>query len=102
MTLRQKQSKFMRMLARLIDFAYDNGYELTGGDLWATTGHMENSLHYSRLAIDLNLFKDGKYLKSTEAHRPLGEFWESIGGAWGGRFRNKDGNHYSLEHNGRK
>jgi len=90
----------MTMLARLIDFADGHGYELTGGDLYATSGHMAQSNHYIRLAIDLNLFKDGKYLTSTEAHRPLGEYWESIGGAWGGRFQ--DGNHYSLEHDGRK
>ena len=100
MTLRQKQSKFARMVADLILFAYTNGYELTFGDAWAKTGHMVNSLHYVRLAIDLNLFRDGKYLTSTEDHRPLGEYWESIGGAWGGRFG--DGNHYSLEHQGRK
>ena len=100
MTLRQKQSKFVLMVSRLIAFAYDHGYELTFGDAYATTGHMANSLHYQRLAIDLNLFRDGKYLTNTEAHLPLGLFWESIGGAWGGRF--KDGNHYSLAHAGRK
>jgi hypothetical protein len=59
-----------------------------------------NSLHKDRLAIDLNLFKNQDYLKSTEDYLPLGEYWESIGGAWGGRFN--DGNHFSLEHNGRK
>jgi len=46
-----------------------------------------------RLAIDLNLFKDGEYLTDTEDHRFLGEFWESLGGTWGGRW--DDGNHYS-------
>lgn len=100
MTLRQKQSKFVRMVADLILFAYDNGYELTVGDAWAKTGHRPGSNHYIRLAVDFNLFKDGKYLTDTESHRPLGEYWESIGGAWGGRFQ--DGNHYSLEHEGRK
>ena len=30
----------------------------------------------------------------------LGEWWESQGGTWGGRFR--DGNHYGLEHDGAK
>jgi hypothetical protein len=100
MTLRQKQSKFVLMVSELIQFAYEQGYELTFGDAYATTGHMANSLHYQRLAIDLNLFRDGKYLTNTEAHLPLGLFWESIGGAWGGRF--KDGNHYSLAHAGRK
>ena len=62
--------------------------------------HSENSLHYLKLAADVNLFRDGRYLDSTEDHLPLGEFWESIGGSWGGRFH--DGNHYSLEHGGFK
>jgi len=100
MTLRQKQSKFVWMVALLIQFAYEKGYELTFGDAWAKNGHKQNSNHYIRLAIDLNLFKDGKYLKKTEDHIELGEFWESIGGAWGGRW--EDGNHYSLEYGGRE
>ena len=66
------------MLADLIIFAYDNGYELTGGDLWAKSGHMNNSNHYIRLAVDLNLFKNGEYLDTTEDHLPLGEYRESI------------------------
>ena len=100
MSLREKQSQFVRMVSDLIDFATSEGYELTFGDAYAQSGHMENSLHYDRLAIDLNLFKDGEYLTQTEDHLPLGEYWESIGGAWGGRFN--DGNHYSLAHGGRK
>lgn len=100
MSLRKKQSRFCRMVADLIVFAYEHGYELTFGDAYATTGHTANSLHYKRLAIDLNLFRDGEYLQKTEDHLALGEYWESIGGSWGGRFQ--DGNHYSLEHGGRK
>lgn len=109
MTMREKQSKFMRMLADLIIMAYTLGYELTGGDLWSSPDyrtaagkmpHKAGSLHYDRLAIDLNLFRDGKYLTATEDHLPLGRYWEGLGGSWGGRFG--DGNHYSLEHNGRK
>ena len=100
MTLRQKQSKFASMIALLILFAYEQGYELTFGDAWAKSGHKKDSNHYIRLAFDLNLFRNGRYLRSTKAHLPLGEFWESIGGVWGGRF--DDGNHYSLEHQGHK
>ena len=111
MTLGQKQRKFTRMIAQLIEYAYANGYELTFGDAYRDPRlHGEvgvkksyssaNSLHKSRLAVDFNLFKNGQYLTTTEAHRPLGEYWESIGGTWGGRFN--DGNHYSLEHQGRK
>ena len=109
MTLREKQSVFMRMVGQLIAKAYELGYELTGGDLLSSPTyrtaagkmpHKANSLHYDKLAIDLNLFYKGEYLTKTEDHKKLGEYWESIGGSWGGRFN--DGNHYSLEHNGRK
>lgn len=82
------------MVSLLILYTYQLGYEVTFGDAWARDGHRDGSFHYKRLAIDLNLFKDGRYLRSTESHRPLGEFWESIGGTWGGRW--DDGNHYSL------
>ena len=110
-TLRQKQSRFMRMLPDLIDKALELGYDITLGDGFRDPrvfgdigvkigyGHAK-SCHKLRLAIDLNLFKDGKFLEGTEAHKPLGEYWESQGGTWGGRFQ--DGNHYSLEHEGMK
>jgi len=94
--VREKQSKFVYMVARLILFAYESGYELTFGDAWASRGHKDGSFHYRRLAIDLNLFKDGAYLRETIDHLPLGEFWEGIGGTWGGRFKWPDGNHYSC------
>ncbi len=100
MSLRKKQSDFVHMVSLLIAYAYQNGYELTFGDAYAQRGHKKNSLHYDRLAIDLNLFKDGKYMISTEDHRKLGEFWELIGGSWGGHY--DDGNHYSLAHDGRQ
>ena len=109
MNLREKQSKFARMVADLIIKAYDMGYEVTLGDAYRDPrvhgnigvkmgyGHSK-SCHKIRLAIDLNLFKDGKFLEGSEAHKPLGEWWEKQGGTWGGRFN--DGNHYSLSHDG--
>jgi hypothetical protein len=103
MTLREKQSKFTKMVGELILFAYENGYELTLGNAYRSsrdpTGSRK-SLHRKRLAIDINLFIEGKYQRTTRAHEPLGEFWKSIGGTWGGDFG--DGNHYSLEHRGKK
>ena len=95
MSLQAKQSEFIKALGYLILYAYSIGYELTGGDLWATRGHSENSYHYRRLAIDLNLFYESEYLTDTEAHRPLGEYWKQLGGTWGGDFSSPDGNHYS-------
>jgi hypothetical protein len=103
MSIREHQTAFMRMVPRLIDQAFAMGYEVSGGDLYrdprvfGSRGVKQGygnprSKHKARLAIDLNLFLDGQYMASTEDHRPLGEWWESQGGIWGGRF--DDGNHY--------
>jgi hypothetical protein len=62
------------MVADLIQWAYDEGYEITLGDAYRDP----------RLHGDVG----------------LGLKWESMGGSWGGRFN--DGNHYSLEHEGRR
>ena len=111
MTLGEKQRHLPLMLVELIRYAYSAGYQITFGDAYRDPrlhgeigvkkgyGHSK-SAHKQRLAIDLNLFKDGVYLTSTEAHQPLGEYWEHLGGSWGGRFN--DGNHYSIEHGGVK
>ncbi|RAP72898.1 D-alanyl-D-alanine carboxypeptidase family protein [Candidatus Erwinia dacicola] len=51
--------------------------------------------------MDFNLFINGQYQTDSAAYLPLGEYWESLGGTWGGRFKSRpDGNHFSLEHNG--
>jgi len=109
--LLQAQFKFTRLVPRLIDQALAMGYEVTLGDAYRDPrvfgevgvskgyGHSK-SAHKRRLAIDLNLFKDGVFQATTEAHTPLGEWWESQGGTWGGRF--SDGNHYSIEFDGVK
>ena len=87
------------MIALLILYINEQGYEVTSGEFWAYEEdgrHIKESFHYDRLAADLNLFKNGKYLRSTESHKQFGDFWKSLGGSWGGDFGNKDGNHYSL------
>lgn len=110
-TLSQKQRRFARMVARLIDHAHALGFEVTIGDAYRDPRlHGEfgikqgygagRSCHKLRLAVDINLFKDGKYLEQSPDHHVLGTWWESQGGTWGGRFQ--DGNHYSLAHDGAK
>lgn len=96
-TLGKKQRRFVLMEAALIAYAYSRGWELSTGDAWGEEGdgrHKKGSFHYKRLARDFNLFIDGEYQTSTEAHEPLGKFWERMNGTWGGRF--DDGNHYSY------
>jgi len=99
MTLGDKQRRFALMVSKLIQYIYDNGYECTLRDAYAypeDNHHIKNSKHYQQLAIDLNLFKDKKYLTKSEDHQQFGRYWESIGGTWGGNFTKKDGNHYQL------
>lgn len=98
MSILKSQIAFARAVPRLIDAAFVLGYEVTLGDAYRdprTSYGSLSSKHRMRLAIDLNLFKDGIYLTSTDDHLPLGEYWESIGGIWGGRF--DDGNHYEWQ-----
>ena len=44
-----------------------------------------------------NLFKDGVFLTSSEAHRPFGDYWETLNpdNRWGGMWN--DGNHYEMK-----
>ncbi len=111
MTLGERQKQFSRMIPKLLDKAHDLGFEVTLGDafrdprVFGAQGKFAgygraSSAHKNRLAIDLNLFKGGKYMSDTEDHKILGEWWESQGGSWGERF--EDGNHYSLEWQGTK
>lgn len=103
MTLRQKQSLFARLVNQLETRMWMAGFETTTGDalrpMDADYGH-PRSTHKFKLAKDINLFKDGRYLSSTKAHEQFGLWWEQqhILCRWGGRFN--DGNHYSFEHNG--
>lgn len=106
----EKQALFTVMIAKLIFWADEHGYRLTFGEAYRTPEQaalnakngkgIKNSLHTERLAVDFNLFINGEWRRDTPSYLPLGEYWESIGGTWGGRFN--DGNHFSLEHNGVK
>lgn len=113
MTLGKTQELFMRLLPRLIDKAHELGFEIRGGDLFrdprvhGEAGKKKGygnrfSSHKLKLAIDLNLFKDGTYMTRTQDHEELGVWWEQQHElcSWGGRF--DDGNHYSLTYHGRK
>lgn len=112
MSMSEKQRKFTVMIGKLIAWADAHGYGLTFGEAYRTPEQAQlnaksgkgiaNSLHTQRLAVDFNLFINGEYQPDSAAYKPLGEYWESLGGAWGGRFSRPDGNHFSLEHNGVK
>lgn len=118
MTLGQRQRIFTRMVGMLIEYAYATGYELTFGDAYRDprvhgswgekmSYSASKSTHKVKTAVDFNLFKNGRYLKKTSDHAPLGKYWLQLGdhfgvnAAWGGSDGNNDGNHYSIRHQGK-
>jgi len=110
--LSEKQIRFTQLIGQLIHYATSMEYGLTFAEayrspetaaIYAKQGKgIKNSLHTKRLAVDFNLFKDGKYLTDSKDYLLLGAYWESLDPLcrWGGRFN--DGNHFSMEHEGVK
>jgi hypothetical protein len=105
MRLQEAQQLFCLNIAKLVIWAYEQGYKLTFGESYDDdgVGHMKHSNHYIRLAQDLNLFKDGEYLKDSSDYRRLGVAWKTFHSLnrWGGDFKSPDGNHFSMEWEGR-
>jgi hypothetical protein len=115
MKLGKKQELFQRKIVRLKIWLWDHGYEFRGGDAFRDPrlhgrigikkgyGH-KNSCHKYKLAEDLYIRKrdESDLLETFEEHLPIGEYWESIGGSWGGRFSSIDCVHFSLEYQGMK
>jgi hypothetical protein len=102
MTLRKKQSRFVVMVALLLQYAHSLGYELTFGDAFRDPRcpyGSDLSLHHQRLAVDLNLFINGKFITDGTGHDKLHDFWDLLGGA---ERIEHDLNHYSLAHGGRR
>jgi hypothetical protein len=103
-SLLQKQQLFARLLGQILGFIYTH-------PTWAVTlsegydddgkGHMGGSLHYSRLAQDLNLFVEGHYVTGWHpAWDEIGATWEKLHPLcrWGGNFNSRDYNHISIAH----
>lgn len=110
MSLQNYQSIFSQNVAKLILEAYRLGYEVTLGEAYRTPEQQKIyimkglskakiSNHQRRLAIDLNLFRNGLYLDETEDYTAIGDYWTKLHpfNRWGGHFSKlKDGNHFEL------
>ena len=106
MTLRERQEVFASNVAKLIQFMFEQGYTCTLGECFRTQQQADwysekgvgskNSLHCKRLAIDLNIFKDGVYLPESDDYEFAGNFWYTLhpDNTWGGA--GGDGNHFSM------
>lgn len=107
MTLFEEQTRFTRYLGLLIEHAFslpDVALTLGEGYNGEGEGHMAGSLHYARLAQDLNLFVKGQYITGDHPiWHQLAAYWKSLDplAAWGGDFSTRDFNHFSLRYSGR-
>lgn len=92
-----EQASFLLDMGKLVAFATEQGFTVTGGELFRTpeqqdiyvrTGRSKTSAsyHLKRLAIDLNFFLDGKLVYDAQALRPVGDYWQSLSpqNSWGG------------------
>jgi hypothetical protein len=105
MSLREQQSEFVLQIAGLIAYASSIGLELTFGDAYRDPrahgglgikmgyGH-KNSCHKLRLAVDFNVFRDGKLAEMMD-YDLLHDYWDTVGGA---RRIDNDLNHFSFQH----
>ena len=91
------QAAFLLDMCKLVLHATSLGFVLTAGELYRTPEQQEiymktgrsqtmDSLHLKRLAVDFNIFKDGKLCYDKATLAPLGAFWESLNplNSWGG------------------
>lgn len=114
MTLREKQALFARLIAQLITWIFAHGWEVTLGEgyVGVTDGmdfdhdgpHMRSGAHYTQLGQDLNLFVGGQYRAvGCSEWDEIGAKWKAMHALcrWGGDFKSRDFNHFSLAHEGR-
>lgn len=99
MSLRNEQSAFAVDTINLFQFILANGFEFTYGEALRTEYQQKEYLrigrskalisqHQKKLALDLNIFKDGKLCNADEI-RIIGRYWESLNllNRWGGSWR---------------
>lgn len=105
------------LLSKFINDLTIRGYKITLGEAFRPLGvaaiyaaqneGIKNSLHTMRLAIDLNIFLDDKFLQAKEDLVIPGNLWESystdlVQCCWGGNFESPDCDHFSISNSGIK
>ena len=121
MSLSDKQWIFLQNVAKLITYAERKGYKLTGGELYRTIDQQwmyvngraiedgelvkapvksktMNSKHLKRMAIDLNIFKNGVLTYDIKDTEELGRYWEDLdeNNRYGGFWKWKDVPHFQM------
>lgn len=100
MSLVAEQAQFLLDMGKLVQYATEQGWTVTGGELYRTVEQQQihfkagrsktmNSIHLKRCAIDLNFFKGGQLIWDKAQLAPIGAYWESLSpkNRWGGNFK---------------
>jgi hypothetical protein len=106
MTLSDAQWMFLKDIARLILWAADHGWKLTGGEFKRTEAQEKiyvaegksrtmNSKHLESMALDFQgIWPPGATapIQDRKHAEPLGIYWESLStkNVWGGRWKTLD------------
>ena len=96
-SLSLQQCAFTLALAKLIIKINETGYQVKIQELNRILETQKeyvakgvswtlDSRHLDKLAADIVLFKDGAMVEDQNSYRQFGEYWEGVGGRWGGRF----------------
>ena len=108
MSLVAEQAAFLLDVCKVVKFATEQGFVVTGGELFRTQeqqvlyvkeGKSKTmaSNHLRRCAIDLNFFLRGELTYDIEKLTPVGKYWESLNpkNSWGGFWKTfKDAPHF--------
>ena len=104
---------FLRLLAKLILFAEEHGINIFVYEYYRDAdrqrdlykmgkskcdGFVRKSPHQKGLAVDIAILKDGDADWESPHYETLGEYWQSIGGIWGGGWKSLvDKCHYEYK-----
>ena len=105
----ERQQTFTLNVARLIIYINQQGYACTFGEtlrtkemaqIYARTGRgVLDSNHCYKLAVDLNLFKNGVYLSDAKEYRQFAEYWLTLNpfNESGYFWKSVDANHFEMD-----
>lgn len=107
-----ERQKLIRWLGYLSEFAEDNQIEFIITAFYRTPeeqnklfregkskcdGYKVKSRHQLWRAVDVAVVVNDEIIWEGEEYKQLGEHWESLGGVWGGRWKDPAGDLYHFE-----
>lgn len=109
MTLNEKQHIFAMNVSKLLQHVEAQGLTCSIGEIFRTREQAEiyvkqgkgilDSQHCKKLAVDLFLFSNGKFLQDKKDYYALGEYWKTLhtDNRWGGDFPRVDSVHFEMK-----